>query len=629
VKRILIITVLTSLVPCGAFCAGASVQVTPLQQTITASTAIITAEPVTPAVATAPVQQTLTAASTVTSVAAPVGVTGSSLEISKTNTASLSVTAASAPAGISGSAAAVTTTAAVLPTAKAKADIGELISIESMTSELNKVYLWWWNNETESMPSMTTSSAASLTTTAALGVTAQAAPSMITGSATALTATAALPVTASAAPMAISGSAAAMGLTSTSALSVTSGAKTEEKFYYNVYRKIEKQDYAKINKDVLTKEEYLDADVNTSTTYYYKIQVIDSAGNTHLTKAFSARTIDLVYPTEPQELKGFQDVETAEIKWTAGGKGTEAISGYNVYRGNTTTAMKFIAFVSADKSQYNDNDVDPGKKYFYSVRTTDISKRESKDSNVVSVVPFPLPRTGLILSPTAFRNDIFSNYGLNVDCMFSYYIGDIYGEHGNLGYTSKGTDSIDKVGVWLLTADAKWCLFNEWETFPSIAAGYMYTMLLQDQIGAAVNSNTTSVEQGFSLSGNNGQKQSFLSLSSPYFALSKKIFWDTTVHGGYMIGNQNTFLYYLSKYMPTYTPNNAYFVGISRPIFARMGLRVEYTGMVGNVPGSPWLINTHIDRLSSFDFAYFHFSGGYSILGYLSFRFTVFPTPYR
>jgi hypothetical protein len=291
--------------------------------------------------------------------------------------------------------------------------------------------------------------------------------------------------------------------------------------------------------------------------------------------------------------------------------------------------MKFVDFVPAAKTQYTDVGLKPGTRYYFSARTIDISNRESKDSDYANAVPFPQPRTGLILSPTALRNDINSNYGLNVDCMFSYYIGQIFGAHDTMGAYTKGTDSIGKVGVWLLTADAKWCLFNEWETFPSIAVGYLYTMLLQDEIGAPVSSNTTSVSESVSLSSSQGQKAPFTSLSSVYFAASKKLFWETTFHAGYIMGSQNEFMPYLSQYLNTGDESNeAYFFGISRPIFARMGLRLEFTGMF-NAPLHPWLINTHIDRLSDFDIAYFHFDGGYSILGYLSFRFTIFPTPYR
>ncbi len=579
--------------------------------------------------ATAPIANTNTAA------VKPNTITGSATAL--TATAALSVTTAAAPNAISGSAAAMalTTTGALSLTASAKADIGEYINITFAANELNKITLWWWNKMTQTMPSMATGSATALTATAALSVTTVAAPNAVSGSAAAAaqTTTAALSVTTAAAPNAISGSAAAMALTTTGALSLTSGAKPEEQFYYNVYRKIAKQDYLKINKELISEEKYVDAEINTSTIYYYKIQIIDSAGKTHMSKAFSVKSLDLVYPGEPQDFKAFQDIESTQLKWSTAMKGTDETSGYNIYRGNTTTAMKFVAFVPGAKTQYTDIGLKPGVKYYYTVRAIDISKRESKDSDYASAVAFPPPRTGLILAPTALRNDINSNYGLNVDCMFSYYIGQIFGQHGNIEQNNiivanKGTDSIGKLGVWLLTVDAKWCLFNEWEAIPSIAAGYMYTMLLQDQIGAPVSSNTTQVEQSISLSGH-GQKAAFTSLSSIYLAVSKKLFWETTFHAGYIMGTQDEFLPYLSQYLSTSDESNkAYFFGISRPIFARMGLRVEFTGML-NAPLSPWLVNVHIDRLSSFDLAYFHFDGGYSILGYLSFRFTVFPTPYR
>jgi hypothetical protein len=91
---------------------------------------------------------------------------------------------------------------------------------------------------------------------------------------------------------------------------------------------------------------------------------------------------------------------------------------------------------------------------------------------------------------------------------------------------------------------------------------------------------------------------------------------------------------HLSKYIePDDYGDSAYFFGISRPLFDRMGIKIEYI-----VPHQAndnalmpdyYMINTHVDRLINFDIGYFHFPGGYAWMGYINFRFTVFPNPYK
>ncbi len=419
-----------------------------------------------------------------------------------------------------------------------------------------------------------------------------------------------------------------------------------ELIYYNVYRRIEKAPY-KIIGELLPIVEYIDSNINTGTGYSYKVEGVDKQGQMYMSKSENIKTAELLPPMQPEDFRALQDVQAVLLKWTQAVKGTGDISGYNVYRGksiNEMTLVKFIPLKQGNTMAYEDMDgIEYGVKYYYKLKAVDTTGLESKAPPVVGATPLPAPRTGLVLMPSAFRNDISNNYGLNVDIMFAYFIGSMYGQHNITtadavgdAIVDKGNDAMGKLGVWLLTGDAKWTFFNEGDTMPSFGAGYMYTILLQDSIGAGGSSQTTGGSASFSL----GTKDSFKSMQGFYFVMSKNVIWDFTLHGGYLVGNQLAFMPYLSTYLYDYFPTGSekltkdkildkgIYAGISRPLFGRTGIRVEYITTVG-ASRSPYIINTHIDHFINFDVSYFKFNGGYAWLGYINFRFTVFPNPYK
>ncbi len=406
--------------------------------------------------------------------------------------------------------------------------------------------------------------------------------------------------------------------------------KENMEFFYNVYKKKEGDpDFYKINENPLSVTFYVDADVNTGTIYYYKVETIDSLGNTFLSKEYSVRSTDLYLPSPPFGFKVYQDVECSVLKWNSSSKGTFEITGYIIYRGEDAESMTKIAEVKPTELKFNDEEVIPAKKYYYKVTAVDERRNESNPTEILSCVPFPMQRTCLILMPTAYRNDIFNNWGLNIDLSYTYYIGGIFGEHNLFPY-GNDSDSFLKVGASILSGDVKLSGFNDENQIPSIAFGYVYTILMQDKFGS---SQTTGVQASFT----GKEKESMKMMGGFYSVISKKVFFDMNLHTGYILGEQINFIPYLSKYL-TLEDNivaHGYFIGFSRKIFSRMGLRTEIIVPAENKINQSllmpvqYLINTYIDRFINFNISYFHFNGGYVWLGYINFKFTIFPNPYK
>ncbi|MEI7542101.1 MAG: hypothetical protein WCJ94_02490 [bacterium] len=426
--------------------------------------------------------------------------------------------------------------------------------------------------------------------------------------------------------------------------------KQKENVYYNVYR-TQTSAFSKINKDQLSKAEYIDSAILTSTVYFYKVEAMDTSFNAYMSISKSVKSADMTLP-QPPVIKAFQDIQSISLKWAQATQGTLLISGYNFYRGRTPEEHTFIKFVPYTKTFYADDDVVPGLRYYYTAETIDISGNVSKQTDSVTAVPFPMPRTSICLLPTAYRNNIFDNMGLNVDMGFTYFIGTIFGEHTDI-LGDKKTDSFQKIGVWLLSLDAKWTFINEGTSwYPSLGLGVMYSMLLQDSIGGSTQSSATG--GGTTI----GTKDKVLGQQGIYVTAAKNVIWDTTMYGGYVQGFKISkqdkgkgaagyLTYIVSSILGDFDPaitgsqtsntsaevRNAFYFGLSRELFKKVGVKIELTVPLqfNKNPFLPntYIINTHIDRLFNFDISYLHYDGGYAWVGYYNLRFSIYPSPYK
>jgi hypothetical protein len=478
---------------------------------------------------------------------------------------------------------------------------------------------------------------------------------------------AAAPVTSTAAPVSITQSAAS-STTQAAASSVTakdlspkniqfdtsdpmsikiSWVKTyDDPVYYNVFRNLVGGSQSRINVDAFVNTGYVDSNLQTATAYEYQVEALDLSKTSYKSEKKQVSSSGLKLPQKPATFQPYQDVENVVLKWTAGANGSFPVSGYNLYRGKTPDKMEKLKFLSSSVLRYDDSDVESAIKYYYKMRAIDIKGYESDPTDTMPVVPFPPTRTGLVLMPTGFRNNIYDNLGLNADFIFSYYIGSIYSKF-DIGRGPE-TSTLKPLSVILFTGDVKGTMFNEFESWPSLGLGFAYTILMQYNLGG---SEATGFSQTFTM------KDSVKKMYGFYLTGSKKVAWDTSLHLSALAGlgnsglgrsgeSQTGFMVYLSPYLThdaaaqgvggsTYVkPSNyAYSIGFSRPILTRMGIKIEYIVPVesNRNPVLPdyYLINTHIDRFINFDLGYFHYPGGCAVLGYISLRFTVFPNPYK
>ncbi len=413
----------------------------------------------------------------------------------------------------------------------------------------------------------------------------------------------------------------------------------EEDLYYNIYRKVsnvaQPSDFVKINTENVKENLYVDAGITSNTTYFYQIEAVDQQDKKILSTPVAVTSPLLIPPYKPNNFKVRQDIEKASLIWDMPFKGSFDIAGYNIYRGKTAENLQFYKFVK-ENLKYDDEEVEPAIRYFYAISTVDVKGYESEKTEIQDVVPFPNQRTGLILMPTGYRNNIFNNFGLNADVLFTYIIGSINGEH--MDEYVKKSDGIEKIGVSLLTADVKWTFLNDFDFPVSFGIGGTYTLLFKDSLGAT---SATGINKTFT------KDTPLVQLYGGYLSSSIKTFLGITFHLGAMLSpnghEQTSFMGWLSPYIsmePTgqnYVKPSvfSYYVGMDRriPFFEKLPFRIEYVvpWQSNSKPFLPdyYLINTYIDRFINFNIGYFHFPGGYNWLGYVSFRFTIYPNPYK
>ncbi|HRU38858.1 MAG TPA: hypothetical protein P5511_03195 [Candidatus Goldiibacteriota bacterium] len=402
---------------------------------------------------------------------------------------------------------------------------------------------------------------------------------------------------------------------------------------YRLFRReAGKGEFIAINAEPIKVTAYTDAAVRTSTAYEYRLDAADNEGNTGSSTVLTVMTAGFVPPQKPFMFKAFQDVENVALKWSQAGRGSFEIAGYSLYRGKTSDKMEKYRFYDAKSTKADDPDVEPAIRYYYRMTSVDSEGNESEPTDIESVVPFPKPRTGLILTGTGYRNNIFDNLGFNADFVFTYFIGSIVEEYNRQSKTLK------PVSVLLFTGDAKATVINEFEDWPSLGLGFTYTLLLNYDLGGSGASGA-----GATISESN--KESMKTMYGFYAVASKKIIWENTLHAGFMAGlgqnGQTKFMSYLTPYVADaedgaegIRPSNyAYYLGFGRPLFGNLGIKAEVIVPVESNKNALfpnyYLINTHIENFIRFDFSYMHFPGGYSLLGYINFRFSVYPNPYK
>ena len=243
----------------------------------------------------------------------------------------------------------------------------------------------------------------------------------------------------------------------------------------------------------------------------------------------------------------------------------------------------------------------------------------------------PAAVSGVVLTPTAYRGaGRYTTPGLGLDINGAYIIGRLYGRN-SFENTPRKTNYIDRIGVWMLTADGKMQIQSESTIRPAVAVGGQGTFLFRDSPQPNVNDPNPSV------SVNASQKSTKL-LSAGYFVASKK-FGPVRASAGVMQGSQGDAVAQFSEFL---SPDAlGFFAGqkgqISRSRtmpFASLlmlpkpeyPLAVEFIKFNGAAL-NPILINFKIGYFLhlNFDIGYLKFNGGYDLLGLIQFRYNHFP----
>lgn len=243
----------------------------------------------------------------------------------------------------------------------------------------------------------------------------------------------------------------------------------------------------------------------------------------------------------------------------------------------------------------------------------------------------PAAVSGIVFTPTAWRGaGFYKTPGLGLDVNAAYMIGRLYGKN-SFANSPRKTNYIDRVGVWMLTADGKIQMQSEGDIRPAIAVGGQGIFLFRDSGQPKVDDPNPTVTV------NASQKTTKL-LSDGYLVVSKK-FGPARTSVGFMEGSAGNMVAEFSEFL---TPDALRFFANKGTTFVRSHsmpfasvlllpkpeypLAVEYIKFNGAAL-NPWMINLKVGYFLklNFDLAFLKFDGGYDLLGMLQFRYNHFP----
>ncbi|HAM34945.1 MAG TPA: hypothetical protein DEB40_04135 [Elusimicrobia bacterium] len=243
----------------------------------------------------------------------------------------------------------------------------------------------------------------------------------------------------------------------------------------------------------------------------------------------------------------------------------------------------------------------------------------------------PAALSGVVLTPTAYRGaGRYTTPGMGLDINAAYFIGRLYGKN-DFANAPRKVNYIDRLGVWLLTADGKMQIQSETWLRPAISAGGQAAALLRDSPQPQLQDPNTTLTVKAS-------DKSTKILTDGYIVASKKFGPARTSLGlmqgtmGDLVASLSEFLtpealrFYAGKPNQRVTSRTVPFASVlflPRPEYP---LAVEVMKFNGS-PLNPWLVNFKIGYFLklNFDVAFLKYQGGYDVLGVLQFRYNHFP----
>ena len=246
------------------------------------------------------------------------------------------------------------------------------------------------------------------------------------------------------------------------------------------------------------------------------------------------------------------------------------------------------------------------------------------------IVTPPTAVGGVILTPTAWRGaGRFTSPGMALDINAAYFIGRLYGKNSYPDAPRK-TNYIDRIGLWMLTADGKMVVQSETNVRPAVAVGGQAMLLFRDSPQPTVTAPGVAVKID--------SKNTHV-LTDGYFVTSKTI-GPVRTSVGVMQGNVGDFPVQLSEFLSPealkfYARDTVGTAVRSRTVpFASVFYLIKPDYPIGleimkfnGAARKPTLINFKLGRFLklNFDLALLTYQGGYDILGLLQFRYNHFP----
>lgn len=239
--------------------------------------------------------------------------------------------------------------------------------------------------------------------------------------------------------------------------------------------------------------------------------------------------------------------------------------------------------------------------------------------------------SGIVLMPTAYRGRGRNAIGLGLDFNAAYYIGRLYGKN-NYAWTVEKKNYLDRVGLWLLSADSKMQVQTEGRWRPAMAAGVQGILKFRDAAQPTLNQPSVSTKI---------DSKNTDTYANAYVALTKRLHRKFIVNAGYSDGDMPKVVYGLSEFLsreainltnnrsttdPLHVPTGMLFGGVMWLPRGDAPISLEFMVPQG-APSSPKLVNLHLGTLLhlNFELSYLTFKGGWDLMGMFQFRYNYLP----
>jgi fibronectin type 3 domain-containing protein len=135
---------------------------------------------------------------------------------------------------------------------------------------------------------------------------------------------------------------------------------------------------------------YRDGSAVNRTTYYYRVSAVNSFGEGALSNERYATPIPEIVPGAPSLTAADAGISSVSLAWYApASNGGPAITGYRVYRGNSSGGETLLATVS-NVNQYLDTNVSRGTTYYYQVSAQNSVGEGPRSNELSAATPRPL-----------------------------------------------------------------------------------------------------------------------------------------------------------------------------------------------------------------------------------------------